>query len=377
MSEKYYSLKNILKEKAKYNIIIGERSNGKSYSVQEYAIDRYLTTGKRTAMIRRWEQDYKGQNGKETFGGIIKSYDGKKISKMSKGLWNSIKYYSSAWYLCKIDEESDKVITDTKPFCCAFALTAQEHYKSTNYDDIDTVIFEEFLTRGMYLPDEFITFTNLLSTIIRDRDDVTVFMLANTVNKYAPYFKEMGLTNINKMKQGTIDVYEYGDSGLKVAVEYCASTASKGHSKKSDVYFAFDNPKLKMITQGDWELEIYPHLPYKYKSFNIKITYFIVFNRAVLQCEIIKLPKTEEHNKCVFTYIHRKTTELKNNKKDIVFQEEHSPYNKIRRRITAPTDEIGKYIYSFFKNEKVFYQDNEIGEIVRNYIMWCQTQKII
>jgi len=36
--------------------------------------------------------------------------------------------------------------------------------------------------------------------------------------------------------------------------------------------------------------------------------------------------------------------------------------------LLRPVDEISKQIIVFFKKEKVFYQDNEVGEIVRNYI---------
>lgn len=101
-----------------------------------------------------------------------------------------------------------------------------EHDKSTSYPNITTIVFDEFLTRGSYLKDEFILFTNVCSTIIRQRNDVKIFMLGNTVNKYSPYFSEMGLSNIKNQKQGTIDIYRYGDSDLIVAVEYCASTQS-------------------------------------------------------------------------------------------------------------------------------------------------------
>ena len=58
-------------------------------------------------------------------------------------------------------------------------------------------------------------------------------MLGNTVNRYCPYFKEMGLAHIKEMKPGDIDLYRYGDSELTVAVEY---TTPKKNSP--DEYFA-------------------------------------------------------------------------------------------------------------------------------------------
>lgn len=103
-----------------------------------------------------------------------------------------------------------------------------EHDKSTNYDGIINAVLDEFLTRSYYLPNEFVLFMNVLSTIIRDRDNVKIFMMGNTVNQYCPYFAEMGLTHIKEMKKGDIDVYEYGESGLTVAVEYTDSPNKEG-----------------------------------------------------------------------------------------------------------------------------------------------------
>ena len=38
---KYYRLKNILSKNATYNVMFGERSNGKTYAVQEYCLKKY------------------------------------------------------------------------------------------------------------------------------------------------------------------------------------------------------------------------------------------------------------------------------------------------------------------------------------------------
>ena len=121
-----------------------------------------------------------------------------------------------------------------------------EHDKSTSYPDITIIVYDEAISRDGYITDEFVLFCNVLSTIIRQRDDVVIYMLGNTVNKYCPYFVEMGLTDVKNMKEGDLQVYSYGDSRLKVAVQFTDSISKKG--KASDVYFAFNNPKLQMIT---------------------------------------------------------------------------------------------------------------------------------
>ena len=50
---KYYSLDRILSKEACYNIIFGERSNGKTYSVLKYSIKHYFETRGQFAIVRR------------------------------------------------------------------------------------------------------------------------------------------------------------------------------------------------------------------------------------------------------------------------------------------------------------------------------------
>lgn len=358
MKTKYYSLSNILSKNARYNIIFGERSNGKTFSVDDYGIMNFAKTGEQMAIVRRWREDFTGKRGENMFSAICKTG---KIKKYTNGEWDDIYYRASRWYFCRY--ENDNRIICEKPFAFGFALSSMEHDKSTSYPDITTVLFDEFISRTGYLPDEFLLFMNVLSTIIRDRKNVKIFMLGNTVNKYGcPYFREMGLKHIKDMKPGDIDVYKYGDSELSVAVEY-TPTNKKG--KNSDLYFAFDNPKLSMITGGAWEIDIYPHCPVKYKPKEILFTYFILFDKELLQCEIV------QHDDLYFTFIHPKTTPLKYPDKDLVFTPEFSARPNYRRKITKPVSKLEKKIASFFIKDKVFYADNETGEIVRNYLLFC------
>ena len=359
---KFWDIRNILSKHAKYNVIFGERSNGKTYGVLQYGLEQYFDHGSRLGIIRRWEEDFRGKQANTMFDALIENGV---VHKLSKGKWNSIIYQSHRWYLCKRDLINPKnVVIDEEPFAYAFALSSDEHYKSSSYPKIRTILFDEFLTRGTYLPDEFIKFTSILSTIIRLRDDVTIFMCGNTVNQYSPYFAEMGLTNIKNMTRGKIDLYSYGDSGLTVAVEFSDFPTKE---KKSNVYFAFNNPKLEMIKSGAWEMDIYPHLPVKYKPKDIEYMYFIIFDNQTLQCEIINIDDMS------FTYIHRKTTEIKDNDGYyMVYSQETNPKPNYRKKITKPVYPIEKTIVSYFIKDKVFYQDNEIGELVRNYLEWCR-----
>ena len=342
---------------AYYYVIFGGRSTGKSYASYKYGIENYAKTGKQFAVIRRWSEDFTGKRGQSMFDSLVSNGE---IQKATGGKWSGVYYWSSRWYFCKY--EDGKRVTDVTPFAYGFSISSMEHDKSTSYPDITTVIFDEFLTRGAYLPDEFILFMNVLSTIIRHRTDVKILMLGNTVNKYCPYFKEMGLTHAKDMKAGSIDIYNYGDSGLKVAVEF---TGTNKTGKASDRYFAFDNPRLSMVTGEVWEIDIYPHCPVKYKPNEILFTYFIIFSDDILQCEIVL------HDDLYFTFIHRKTTKLKFPDTDLVYSTQFSARPNFRRKITKPTSIMEKKIAEFYIKDKIFYSDNEVGEIVRNYLIWC------
>lgn len=361
--EKFYSLENILVHNADYNMIYGERSNGKTTAVLEYALKDHIESGytNQLAIVRRWEEDFKGKNGQQMFENIVHLGW---VEKYSKGKYNSIYYYSQRWYMVKYDEEGNKIAQGENPFALGFSITSEEHYKSTSYPNVKTILFDEFITRQYYLPEEFVKFQNLLSTIIRLKTDVKIFMCGNTINKFCPYFAEMGLTGIKKQQRGTIDIYTYGDSTLKVAVEYSDFPSKK---KASNKYFAFNNPKLEMITHGGWEIDIYPHLPQKYKPKNVKYVFYIIFDDEKLQGNIISIDGV------VFLYMHRKTTPLKEDNRRLVYQQTPDYRKNYRVNILRPYRKVDTFIKSLIDNKKIFYQDNEVGEIMNNYIKWCRT----
>ena len=366
---KYYSLANILKKNARYNMVFGERSNGKTYSVLDYAVREYFKTGKQIGVIRRWREDFKGKRGGAYFDNLVYNGNGEnKIKEYSKGKYDHAIYFSGRWYMAYYDEELEKNVTAPEPFAYAFALTEMEHEKGNSYPLIDTILFDEFMSRGMYLPDEFVLFMNTLSTIIRHRDNVKIFMCANTVDMIGcPYFKEMGLKHVKEMKKGDIDVYEYGNSGLKVAVEYSDSPNRDG--KPSDVYFAFDNAKLKMITSGDFELDFYPHISNSIDKQDILFSYFIVFDDQLLQADVI------QRGNEAFTFVHPKTTPIKHEDDDIVFTAEANTKYNYCGKLTKPINKAVRKLYWFYLANKVFYSDNEVGEIVARYLFWCNNSK--
>ena len=330
----FYTLDAIKKLNCQYNLIFGKRSNGKTYAVLYEGLKNYCTSGKQMAYLRRYREDFVGKRGQSLFSALVSTGA---VSQLTNGKWDQVKYQSSQWFLARKDN-NDRIVTDSIPFCYGFSLGQMEHDKSTSYPDITTIVFDEFISRIGYLPNEFVLYMNVLSTIIRQRDDVRIYMLGNTVNKYCPYFAEMGLGHIEDMEAGKIDVYTYGGSKLKVAVE-----RTKNHNiggRKSEVYFAFNNPNLEMITGGAWEIDLHPHLPREYTDENIVFKFFVCFNDQIIQCEVL------EFDDCSFIYCHRKTGPIKDPDNDLIFSSEYDPrpnhVHNMRRTDNKAAVQIGK-----------------------------------
>lgn len=361
----FYNLDNILKKGADYNLIFGERSNGKTYAALKYGMETFIKTGKQMAYIRRWREDLRGKRAESLFANHTANG---LITELSDGKYNEVFYMCNKWFLSFYDAEKNKRYPCEIPFCYGFSLSEQEHEKSSSYPNVTTIVFDEFLTRRYYLPDEFMLLMNLLSTIIRQRDDVNVFMLGNTVNKFCPYFTEMGLKQVTVMEQGSIDIYRFGEQGATVAVEYCSTIVQE---KASNKYFCFDNQNLQMITGGKWELAIYPHLPTKYKPMDVLFVYYIKFNDTILQGNIIQVGNEN------FTYIHAKTTPIKDEDNSLIYSLEMNGKPNYKRKLLSNASFLEQQVARYFAIDKVFYQDNEIGEIVRNYLITSSKTNIV
>lgn len=354
----YYSLKNINSKKALYNIIIGQRSNGKTYAVIEQAIQAYFKDGSRLAYLRRFKEDLTPRNIGELLTPHMKT-----IEKLSKGRFNSIKYYNREFWFCKRDDKTNIIDQSETSIIKCFSLNTWESAKGADNGYFSTVLFDEFLTRQFYLRDEFIIFTQLMSSIIRNRDGTTVYMLANTVNKYCPYFQEMGLYNIEKQKQGTIDVYQMKDKELSIAVEYCGASKT---TRKVNKYFAFDNPRLKMVTKGTWEIDNYPHCPIEYDKRDIVQHCFIKFGANLIHGEIVCCVDGLKR-KHLFVYFYQQTKPIDVDRIKVLYTD--IPDSDILHctSIREKPTKAHKLFIDLIQTHNDFYNTNETGEIVRNW----------
>lgn len=269
----FYTLTRILEILAQFYMLLGERSNGKSFSVKEYCLREAYEKGNEFVYVRRWKEDIKSLSIEQYFDDLVCDADGTEhIKNITNGEYSEIAVYRGAIYFANLDEEQKKV--RGKKIGYALALTSETHYKSMSFPRVWNMIFEEFITDKGYLPNEVKTLMSLVSTVFRRRAG-KVFLIGNTLNRHCPYFSEWQLTHVLKMKQGDIEVYnqqtnQVDEDGkqitVTIAVEYCAN-----NSNNSKMFFGKSS---KMIVSGEWDTNDFLHLERKLSSYKCLYTMY-------------------------------------------------------------------------------------------------------
>ena len=113
----------------------------------------------------------------------------------------------------KFSNKKDTMYIDDKLCGYAIPLSIANILKSSTYENVDTIIFDEFIIdKGCYhyLQNEVTQFLDLLETIGRLRD-IRVIMLANAISITNPYFTYFDISlpynaNIKTFKDGLIAI---------------------------------------------------------------------------------------------------------------------------------------------------------------------------
>ena len=246
-SSKFWNINPILQTKSDVSLVIGQRGNGKTYGVLKYALQMYKKNKKRFCYLRRWEEDIKAYRMQQLFSPFRNLID------ELFGAEFDIIYKNHKFLLVN----GNGTCVDVIGFC--LSISASSHTKSISYTNVGIILYDEFIRMSgeQELRDEQSRMDNTLSTIIRgDNTNVKVFMLANTVSKYSPYFLRYGI-DINKIKQGSITTKEIKlEDGqiLRVSLEYCEF--NKEASEKISKY-----TQNAMIKSGEWEIPETDEIP--------------------------------------------------------------------------------------------------------------------
>lgn len=233
-----------MQKPVKYKLVIGERGNGKTYGAKMILINNYIKERSKFAYVRRRADQITRKDMKRLFADINDRCCDESV------LGDTIKYTTEAGFYIE-DEDGGQTVLGYP-----FSIENSTYRKGIPWNDIKTIFVDEFLEYGNPVQDEISQFMNLISTIVRKRDDVTIIMCANTVTKMSPYFDLFGI-DIKKLRQGQIYTFMH-QNGVSGAIEWCASSnVTKGGKKITDHYLGFDNnPTANMILYGEWEYDL-------------------------------------------------------------------------------------------------------------------------
>ena len=370
---KFFDVRKLIEEvpDAQYYVVIGERSNGKTYSSLSYAIENYVERGEQFVYVRRLSESVRVAYMRLLFNGMRKT--GELQRQLNKIGFADLDFYSGAFWPL-VTSETGKLERLQTPMGYTMSINTWETAKGGSMPDVTTIIFDEFLTRKYYLPNEPILFENLVSSIVRENDNVKVIMLANTVSWSAPYFAEWGIGHIRDLKQGTYDIYQSNDGGRKIVVCYTEHAGAK----KSDVYFNFDNPRSRMIVDGTWETAMYPRIPENLDGWCKGEPSYICSSDGFS----VKLEPAQTQDglsvllcwDCNRELVTSEPPYVDQRFKDrIIYTDHFVPASNVKMAITKHSDRYSVFVMDCLKQGRVFYANNTVGENVRNYLKFSMS----
>lgn len=195
----FYSGEKILSYNALLNLIIGERGVGKTYFWKTFAVKRFLNKNKQFAYIRRYDTDLEASVGS--------SSDNKFFEQIKN------EFPDSTFKITK-SKKVRKLYIDNKICGYALPLSAADSLKSSSYENVDIIIYDEFMLKEgstqHYLRNEPEIILDLIETIGRLRD-IRVFCLGNAISSTCPIMSYFDLslpynTDIRLFKDSTIAV---------------------------------------------------------------------------------------------------------------------------------------------------------------------------
>lgn len=281
------------------------------------------------------------------------------IEQLTDGRFNSVKYASRSFYYWNT-ETGD---IDDEAFMHVLSIDNNQDYKSSyNAPRGDLVIFDEFISK-YYRPNEFVDFEDLVKTIIRDRISPIIVMLANTIDKFNIYFKELEIYDDIQLMSVPDQRVCTSQAGTKVLVNLIKGKKEAKQKKiHNKLFFGFKNKRLNAIRGGDWAISSYPHIP-RYAAEDIEILskdYYIDFNGKYLNIEIAR---TE--NIGLVCHVHECTRIPE--KKSIVIYTDTETITSVNQRYLLGDGTLDKLIWGLYRKNKFYYADNTIGEMVFTY----------
>lgn len=346
MKKKFYRLDNNLAIDANYRMLLSERNVGKSYALKEHVLKNAYNSDfeDKFVYLRRYDRDITAAN-------CMKYFGDSPVKAITNGEFEAVVYYRGDFFFANMNKKTFKY--DKGPLIgYAIALNNAEHSKSLVYQGVTDMIYEEFITDSLYLPDEPRQLQELVSTVARERD-INVWLLGNKIDRVCPYFTEWELVGALDQKPGTIDKYTYthkradGTEGETiVTVESCDIAGSN-----SSMFFG---QASKSIMGGEWASKEKPHLPGKLSD------YTLLYEVELRDCGFTFLMNLllDEETGGTFIYVYPKTRTYKRVSRVITTEFSTNPLTSPRFNDNIKAEVLMRSLVSL---QKVCYSDNMTG----------------
>ena len=346
-------IKQILDDNTDYLILLGERSNGKSYSCKSLAFQECYDNDRKLIVLKRFDLECKDSM-------IVNYFNDIPIQEITKGKYTHVDVYRKEIYLSTLSEKTNKVIHGPK-IGYVQSLSSDSHYKSLSFPDVDYILFEEFVaTDNQYLYNECNRLQNHVSTIFRQRKG-KVLLIGNTISRICPYYNEWELSHIKDQKQGSVDKYIMKNENGEDTVISVYLTDSLNFN--SGMFFGNVG---RAITNGAYEVKTYPHLEESVRHFKMLYQFVLEYNEFKFLCQLLQ---HNENSDNITWFISPKTSEIKNNTR--VFSNKFS-LDPMYSMTFKDCYESEKRLIMMLLNKRVCYSDNltgtEFNALLKNFL---------
>lgn len=297
MENIFIDLNKILSYGSLLNFIIAERGVGKTFGAKKYIVKHFKSKGKQSVYVRRYNRELQE-------------------SLMKKG-------FPIFFDQIKNEFPNDKLSNNSEVFYCngeicgfAVPLSTSNILKSVSFENVDTIIFDEFIIDNTgvyhYIKNEVTLFMELLETIIRLKPNIKVLLLGNAISITNPYFLEL---NLNLPYNSEYKIFKRDDKGQPLILVYYGKNLKYREEKKKSRFgqliedtaygkYAIDNEMLRdskaFIQKKTPNSKFYFILKLNNKNIGIWLDYkeqkmFISYDYDPL-CPIIFSMTNEDHD---------------------------------------------------------------------------------
>lgn len=179
MITEYYSLDKLLSRNSVFNIVVGPRGNGKTYSAKKLVIKKAIQNGDEFVYLRRYQTEIKGLG--TWFGDVSKEFP------------EYVFRVNGKYAQMKLAVDADNKDIPWQTIGYFLCLSKSQQYKSVPFPKVKWLLFDEFIIEQgyvHYLPNEVKAFLDMYSTIDRWQDRVRCILMGNSISVMNPYFLE-------------------------------------------------------------------------------------------------------------------------------------------------------------------------------------------